>query len=87
VIHFWTSGRPYLLCGDDVGSETVSFRPRDATCPACRNILDEWARGTVARTMRRRLILQTEGAIANNVLSRRGYPLPDGQLPRLTVTG
>src|SRR5260370_19509987 len=40
-----------------------------------------WARGTVARTMRRRQMVQAQGSIANDVLWRRGYPLPDGLPP------
>jgi hypothetical protein len=42
---------------------------------------DDWARGTVARTARRRQMVQAQGAIANDVLWRRGYPLPDGLPP------
>ena len=42
---------------------------------------EAWARGTVARTMRRRQQVQAQGAIANDVLWRRGYPLPDGLQP------
>ena len=40
-----------------------------------------WARGTVQRTMRRRQNVQAQAAIANDVLWRRGYPLPDGHMP------
>ena len=41
-----------------------------------------WARGTVQRTMRRRQMVQAQAAIANDVLWRRGYPLPDGSHAR-----
>lgn len=84
MIHFWTSGSRYLLCGDEIGPETVSARPQDVTCPACRDILDEHARGTVQRTMYRRLMVQAQAAVANDVLWRVGYPLPDG-LPPSTI--
>ncbi len=78
MLHFVTLSSRYLLCGDEIGSETVSIRPQDTTCPACRDIINEWARGTVARSMRRRQMVQAQAAIANDVLWRRGYPLPDG---------
>jgi hypothetical protein len=42
---------------------------------------EAWAGGTVQRTMQRRQQVQAQGAIANDVLLRRGYPLPDGLPP------
>src|SRR5215469_13774835 len=80
TIHYWEEAWREALCGIQVPSgpelPTVSVRPRDADCPACRQILDDQARGTVERTMRRRQEVQAAAKVANDVLWRRGYPLP-----------
>ena len=75
TIHYAITGAVLTICGAELATVTVSPRPKDANCPGCRTILDAQAAGTVARSMRRRELVQAEGAVANDIL-RRGYPPP-----------
>lgn len=79
MIHYWRPPIAHLLGGEAIDTGHCTDAMGVVACQACRDIIDERTRGTVARSMRRRQLVQAQAAIANDVLWRRGYPLPDSQ--------
>ena len=77
--HYATPRSTWVLCGPELSGVWASTSQRHVTCRACLDIMNEWARGTVARTIAKRQRVQHEAELANRILRRRGYPLPDGQ--------